>query len=111
MRCSFERKLLIVGRIRNGEPIYRLSREYNVHEDKIRTWVRMMARYGSDGLRRQPRTKATPDFKEGMVRKILDEGIPLSRVMIDYRVSRTALERWVSIVRKGGYEALRVIRQ
>ena len=48
-----------------------------------------------------------PDFKEKGVRLILEKGVLLSHVLIDYRISRTALESWVRLTRNKGYTALR----
>ena len=36
----------------------------------------------------------------------MEKGVPLSHVRIEYRIGKTALQRWVSTVRKYGYEAL-----
>lgn len=45
--------------------------------------------------------------KEGVLLLILEKGVPLSHIRIDYRICKTALQRWVSSVRKYGYEALK----
>lgn len=66
----------------------------------------MWNRYGLSGLEKQRHTGATSEFKKKIVRLILEKGVPLSHVRIDYRIGKTALQRWLSIVRKQGYEGL-----
>lgn len=107
LKYTFERKLYIVSEVKAGKPIKVLSREKNLHENKILDWVRLYDRYGNDGLKKQPKLQPTPDFKETVTRLILEKGVPLSRVLIDYRISRTALEGWVRLARNKGYAALR----
>lgn len=106
MERTFEERLDIVSLVQSGKPIKQLSKERGLHETKILEWVRKYARYGELGLKRQPNIRATGNIKEKLVRLILDKGIPLSHVVIDHSVSRTALESWVRLVRKQGYTAL-----
>lgn len=89
-----------------GKPIAQLSREHHLKEGKILEWVRKYERYGERSLRRQPNIRATGAMKEKLVRLILGKGIPLSHVVIDHCVSRTAQESWVRLVRSEGYTAL-----
>lgn len=106
MKYSYEHRQTIVKRVNQGEPITHLSKEYHINKTQILAWVRMWNRYGRSGLEKQRYTQATLEFKEKIVGLILEKGIPLSHVRIDYRISKTALERWVSIVRNQGYEGL-----
>lgn len=66
----------------------------------------MWDKYGRSGLEQQPHCRPTVKLKEEVVRLILEKGVPLSHVRIEYRIGKTALQRWVSTVRKYGYEAL-----
>ena len=88
-----------MSEVNAGKSIKALSREYNLHENKLLEWSRLYERYGNDGLKKQPKLKPMPDFKE--------KGVLLSHVLIDYRISRTALESWVRLTRNKGYTALR----
>ena len=106
MKYSYEQRLLIVSRVKQGEAIAHLSKEYHINETQILAWVRMWNRYGRSGLEQQPHCRPTPALKEKAVRLILEKGVPLSHVRIEYRIGKTALQRWVATVRKYGYEAL-----
>ena len=98
MKYTFEKKLNIVSRVKAGCPIRQLAKENNLHENKII-------------LRKRSKIKPTSDFKEQVVREILEKGLPLSHALIKYRISRTALEGWVRTVRKHGYPELHIFRR
>lgn len=40
------------------------------------------------------------------MRLIIEKGVPLAHVRIEYRIDKTALQRWVSMVRHQGYDSL-----
>ena len=106
MKYSYEQRLIIVSRVKQGELIAHLSKEYHINKTQILAWVRMWDKYGRSGLEQQPHCRPTVKLKEEVVRLILEKGVPLSHVRIEYRIGKTALQRWVSTVRKYGYEAL-----
>ena len=106
MKYSYEQRLVIVQRVKQGEAIAHLSKEYHINATQILAWVRMWDRYGRCGLEKQPHSRPTPALKEKVVRLILEKGVPLAHVRIEYRIGKTALQRWVSMVRHLGYESL-----
>src|ERR1700744_6084369 len=96
---TFEQKLEVVSQVRKGKPILRISRERHIREGMILEWVRKYDLYGESGLLKQPKVKATPDLKEEVVRLVIEKGVPLTQVVLEYKVSKTALEHWVRSVR------------
>ena len=106
MKYSYEHRLVIVQRVKQGEPIAHLSKEYRINAAQILAWVRMWGKYGRMGLEKQPHCRPIPALKEKVVRLILEKGVPLAHVRIEYRIGKTALQRWVSLVRRYGYEIL-----
>ena len=103
---KFDEKLNIVSQVKTGKPIQRISCERHIHKDMILEWVRKYDRYGESGLRKQPNIKATPEFKEEVVRILIEKLIPLPQVVLQYGVSKSALESWGRLVRTRGYAAL-----
>ncbi|OOG18130.1 transposase [Sphingobacterium sp. CZ-UAM] len=103
---TFEEKLDIVSQVKNGKPILRISRERHIGERMILDWVRKYNLYGENGLLKRPNTRTTTDFREEMVRTVIEKKVSLGQVVLQYGVSRTALERWVKSVRIEGYGAL-----
>ncbi len=108
MTRSFEERLNIVSQAKEGKPIRQLAREYGLHENKILEWVRKYDLYGDDGLKKQPKTKANGDYKEKLVRSVLEKGVSLAQIVVQHRVSRTAIEGWVRQARKYGYIILHI---
>ena len=105
-RHTFEEKLKIVSQVKNGKPIKRISDEHHIREGMILEWVRKYDRYGEHGLRKQPNIKATPEFKEEVVRILIEKHIPLPQVALQYGVSKSALESWLRLFRTRGYAVL-----
>jgi len=103
---TFEEKLNIVSQVRNGTPILRISRERHIREGMILEWVRKYDLDGERGLLKVPNIKPTPDFKEEVVRLVIEKMIPLTQVVLEYKVSKSALECWVRTVRAEGYAVL-----
>ena len=106
MKYSYEQRLIIVSRVKQGEAIAHLSKEYHISETEILAWVRMWDHYGRSGLEQQSHCRPTVKLKEEVVRLILEKGVPLAHVRVEYRIGKTALQRWVSVVRKYGYGTL-----
>ena len=103
---TFEEKLAVVSQVRKGKPILRISRERHIREGMILEWVRQYDLYGESGLLKQPNVKPTPDFKEEVVRLVIEKKVTLNQVVLEYGLSKTALERWVRSVRVEGYAVL-----
>lgn len=103
---TFKEKLDIVFQVRKGKPILRISREHHIREGMILEWVRKYDLYGEIGLQKQPNVRPTADFKEKVVRLVIEKGVSLTQVVLEYKVSKTALERWVRSVRVEGYAVL-----
>lgn len=105
-RHTFEKKLNIVSQVKSGIPIRCISQASHIGEGMILEWVRKYDFYGESGLRKRPNIRATANFKEEIVRLVIEKSIPLPLVVLQYGVSKTALESWVRTVRVNGYSAL-----
>lgn len=106
MKHSFEEKLNIVSQVHNGTPIKHLSDKLHIHEKMILEWVRKYDLFGESGLQKHPNIRATPEIKEELARQVIENLIPLPQIVLQYRVSRTALESWVRLARSEGYQSL-----
>lgn len=84
----------------------RISRERHIREGMILERVRKYDCYGEQGLHKQPNIRATAEFKEKVVKFVIEKHVPLPQIVLRYGVSKSALERWVKAVRKEGYAAL-----
>ena len=72
MKYSYEQRLIIVSRVKQGELIAHLSKEYHINKTQILAWVRMWDKYGPSGLEQQPHCRPTVKLKEEVVRLILE---------------------------------------
>ena len=72
MKYSYEQRLIIVSRVKQGELIAHLSKEYHINKTQILAWVRMWDKYGRSGLEQQPHCRPTVKLKEEVVRLILE---------------------------------------
>ena len=68
MKYSYEQRLIIVSRVKQGEAISHLSKEYHINETQILAWVRIWDKYGRSGLEQQPHCRPTVQLKEEIVR-------------------------------------------
>ena len=73
MKYSYEQRLIIVSRVKQGELIAHLSKEYRINQTQILVWVRMWDKYGHSGLEQYPHCPSTVKLKEEVVRLILEK--------------------------------------
>ena len=107
MKYGYEQRLIIVSWVKQGEAIAHLSRECHINKTQILTWVRMWDKYGRSELEQQPHCRPTVQLKEEVVHLILEKGVSLAHIRVEYRIDKTVLQRRGSTVRKYGYEALK----
>ena len=100
---SFETKLNFLSKIKNGVSLSELRRVDKIDDKMLLEWVRKYDLYGEQGLKKQSNARVTGQIKEALVKKVVEELIPLSLVAIEHGVSRSALKSWVRLVRQHGY--------
>jgi len=100
MKYSYNQRLLIVSRVKQGESISHLSKECHINKTQILAWVRMWDKYDRSGLEQQPPCRPTVKLQGRSSTFNIGKGVPLSPVRVEYRISKTALQRWGSAVRK-----------
>lgn len=105
-RHSFEAKLNFVSKVKDGVPLSELSRIYQLDTKMLREWIRKYDLYGVQGLKKQSNTRSSGPIKEELVRKVVEELIPLPLVALEDGVSCSALKSWVKLVRQHGYTIL-----
>ena len=110
MKHSYEKRLLAIKKCLKGFPPDSVGRELGIHPSHVTTWFECYLRDGIAGLRRQPIKHADFDEKCKIVCEFAEKGVPLHRICAENHVSRSAVESWTRIYKKGGYEALRDIK-
>ena len=101
MKYSYEQRLIIVSRVKQGEAIAHLSKEYHIGQTEILAWAENVGPHMAvPDWNNKSHCRPTVKLKEEVVRLILEKGVPLAHVRVEYRIGKTALQRWVSVVRK-----------
>lgn len=105
-RHTLEEKLSIVFQIKKGIPIRAIALEHHMCSKMITEWLRKYDLYGKSGLQKGSIIRPGSELKEKIVRSILENSLPLPQVVLQYGISRSALESWIRQVKQDGYEVL-----
>ena len=107
---SFEERLLAVKKCLEGHALKRVARELGLSWHEVSGWLARYQREGEIGLQKYPIKRADFAEKCKIVCEFAEKGVPLHRICAENHVSRSAVESWTRIYKKGGYEALRAIK-
>lgn len=94
-----------------GRSLRDIEREFGCDRKEAADWVRRFKKYGADGLARKTNIRATYELKVKMVKDNLEKGVSITELCQKHNVSRSTLKKWISVVRKSGYEALRGLKR
>ena len=81
-----------------------------IADDYVSEWLNLYKLEGESGLQKRPMKRANFEEKCKIVCEYAEKGVPLHRICAENHVSRSAVESWIRIYKKGGYEALRAIK-
>lgn len=87
-----------------------IGRELGVYYRLILRWIALYKQLGESGLAARSYTYYTPEFKESVVREVLEKLLPCESVAIRYGVSETSVGSWVKQVQAHGYSSLSEIK-
>ncbi|MBR1472959.1 MAG: helix-turn-helix domain-containing protein [Paludibacteraceae bacterium] len=93
-----------------GYSVTSVGHRLGINKDYVLEWLLRYQRDGKAGLRRRIPKRATYAEKCKIVCKYAEKHVSLQQICVEHNVSRSAVERWTRIYRKGGYEALRAIK-
>ena len=110
MKHSTEERLLAVQKCLKGYAPKAVGRELGLDEHHVREWLLRYEQEGIVGLQKGPMKRADFAEKCKIVCKYAKKGVPLPQICVAHNVSRTAVQSWTRLYRKGGYEALRAIK-
>ena len=110
MKHSTEERLLAVQKCLKGYAPKAVERELGLDEHHVREWLLRYEQEGIVGLQKGPMERADFAEKCKIVCEFAEKGVPLHRICAENHVSRSAVESWTRIYKKGGYEALRDIK-
>ena len=107
MEHSLKEKLKAIKLYNKGLPIFHVAKKLKCSKNVVTIWVEQYKLYGVAGLQRLPQNcRYNYAEKCQIVCEVAEKGVPLHAVCAKYRISRSTLSRWLSIVRVSGYDAL-----
>ena len=103
-KLTYENRIEIYKKIKNGESPTYLSKQYNIGVDKIRYLVRLIDKHGYDILRTTKNRKFNSYEKEQIINRVLLKGETTLSVSIDEGLlSNGILFNWIKEYKKKCY--------
>ena len=103
-KISYEDKVNIYTRIKNGESPQRISKEYSMRYDKIRYLIRLIDIHGFEILRTTKNKNYKIYEKEEMINRVLLGGESILSVSADEGILSTGtLNDWIKKYKEMGY--------
>ena len=103
-KLTYENRIEIYKKIKNGESPTYLSKQYNIGVDKIRYLVRLIDKHGYDILRTTKNRKFNSYEKEQIINRVLLKGETTLSVSIDEGLlSNGILFNWIKEYKKNCY--------
>ena len=110
MKHTIEKRILAVQKCLKGHAPKGVARQLGLVDNDLYVWLERYKQEGIAGLRKHPIKRADFAEKCKIVCEFAEKGVPLHRICAENHVSRSAVESWIRIYKKGGYEALRTIK-
>ena len=107
MEYSYEVRLKAVQKCLAGKSPRLVAKELGIDNNVVYVWMARYKQDGLSGLSKLPKKKATYAEKCKIICESAEKGVSLPQICAKYHVSRGTVNRWISIYRQGGYEALR----
>ena len=103
-KLTYENRIEIYKKIKNGESPTYLSKQYDIGVDKIRYLVRLIDKHGYDILRTTKNRKFNSYEKEQIINRVLLKGETTLSVSIDEGLlSNRILFNWIKEYKKNCY--------
>ncbi len=103
-KLSYEDKIEIYKKKKQGQSRYTLAREYNIRDCNISYIVSLIDKHGYDILRTIKNKKHSKQFKENAINRVLINGEAIWAVAIDIGLSgHGTLQNWIKKYKENGY--------
>lgn len=83
-----------------------IAHQLDVTNSEVNHWVVRYRHLGDKWLEKQRNTKATPWFREDLVRQVIEKCLSCEQVALENGVSLSAVKSWVQKVKINGYDSL-----
>ncbi len=106
-RHSLEYKMSLISRYESGATVRQLSAESGIYYTQIKEWLRQYRANGAEGLSMK-NTRYPVSLKVEVVSKILGKELSLHQASIDFRITRSVIQKWIKRVDAQGIESLSI---
>lgn len=107
---SLVTKQEIIRLYREGYGCVRISKKVQVSESQVKRLVNRYLKYGLSGLTKLPTLRYSPALKLEVVGQVLEKCLSCEHVALQYKISESAVARWVRLVRANGSDSLSLIK-
>jgi transposase len=88
-----------------------ISRQLQISQTVIETWIRLYKNYGISGFDKQPNRELSVEIKEQVVRDVLSNFLSYTMVALKYHISPSTAYQWVQLVKQEGFSSLKVTKR
>jgi transposase len=108
---TIREKLQAVELYKQGLGAKRISSKLSICRKVIDRWLNAYKVKGLSGFNKQSNIRATAEFKQKIVKEVLENHLSYDSVSLIYPVSSTTIYSWVTKVKEHGYSSLMEVKQ
>ena len=107
LKHSFSEKKRVVDLYNQGSGSTSISKEMQISDTVVETWLRIYRSIGLSGLEKHPNRILDVELKQSVVRDVLNKCLSFQTVALKYEISPSMAYRWVQLVKQGGFSSLK----
>ncbi len=108
---SYSEEMQVVELYNRGCGSTSISKELQISVTVVKTWLRIYQSQGLTGLNKQPNKLFSIEFKEFVVRDVLNNCLSFESVALKHGISQSAAYQWVQQVKQEGFNSLKDTKQ
>jgi Putative ATPase subunit of terminase (gpP-like)./Transposase. len=108
---SYSEKLRVVALYNRGYGSTSISKELQISVTVVKTWLRIYQIQGLTGLDKHPKKLFSIEFKELVVRDVLNHCLSFESVALKHAISPSTVYQWVRQVKQEGFNSLEDTKQ
>jgi transposase len=111
LKHIYSDKIKVVELYKQGNGSTSISKALQISESVVEAWLRVYRAKGILGFEKPPKQLLSVDFKEQVVRDVLENLLSFPSVALKYGISQSAAYQWVKSVKEEGFSSLKVTQQ
>ena len=88
-----------------------ISRQLQISQTVVETWIRLYQNYGISGFDKQSSRELSIEIKEQVVHDVLSNFLSYNTVALKYHISPSTVYQWVQLVKQKGFSSLKAIKR